>query len=900
MSRLSYCALFIFLVLLFLPHGKISAQNVNSSLLIDSVANLLEQKRNISLYYKAEWFQNKKLHSSIINLSINELINVLKNACNCSTVTFDSTSVVFTSNDLSATASNSSALSYITIGNPKEYGKYSKAIINGKVIDSKTGEPLTGARIFIDKIKLGAATDKNGNFTMTLPVGDYNAKLSYIGYQDGQSKLKVLGSGSATFEVIEKSINLDEVVISSKRLDNNLLSPKMGVVKMNKKDIKELPFTFGETDIIKSVTLLPGVVSIGEFGTGFNVRGGGADQNLILVEGVPIFNSAHLFGLTSIVNPDAVSNVTLYKAGIPSKYGERASSVMDIQLGTTNSEKIKANGGIGLINSRLTVDAPLLKNKINLLVGGRATYSDWLLHEMPDIDLKNSSAKFYDLNGFLTISPDQNNKIVLFGYYSNDDFMFGKDTRYNYNNMLSSIKWNHVINQKLSSSLLVGYSKYNYQVAGVDTFKKSEAYRVKSEVLYQNAKWNFSWHPTTDHSIDVGIAGVLYNLKPGDLKPYDQLSKIIPIHVQNEKAGEFAIYASDEYSLSQKLGMEIGVRYSLYWLLGPRNVNIFKPGSPVEFDNMIDTVSYSNNKIIKQYSGFEPRFSIRYSIDDKSSVKISYNRINQYINLVSNSSVMMPSDVWKLSDKYLKPLKCDQIGIGYFRNFQDNMYETSLELYYKSLTDVIEYKNGAQILLNDHIETDLVNAKGYNYGAELYVKKNSGRLTGWASYTYSRSMRKTTSEVVSEQINNNNIFPSNFDKPHNLVINGNYHISRRWRFSWSFLYSTGRPETYPELKYKYQGYQLVYYSERNKYRLPDYHRLDVSITLDESLRLKKKWKGCWTFSIINLYGRQNVYSSFYQIDNTVSLDNPNGNNYGLYKLMIIAKPLPTLTYNFSF
>ncbi|HEY4785383.1 MAG TPA: TonB-dependent receptor, partial [Bacteroidales bacterium] len=794
---------FIFLFSLILPFDKTSAQNVSNSISIDSVVNYLEQKRNISLYYQSDWFRNKNFHPSVLSLPIDDITRVLKNACNCSFVAIDSASLVFVPNDVSVDANSTSGESVTIIGNPKEYGKYSRATVNGKIIDGKTGEPLIGARIAIEKTKTGAVTDKSGNFTMTLPVGEYDLKLSYIGYEENHARIKLIGNGPATFEIIEKSIGLNEVIVTASRTDNNLISTQMGLVQLNNKDIKELPVVFGETDVIKSTTLLPGVTTIGEFGTGFNVRGGSADQNLILIEDVPIFNSSHLFGLTSIVNSDGVSNVTLLKAGIPAKYGERASSLMDIRMGTTNSDKIRGKAGIGLINSRLTLDAPLFKNKVNLMVGGRTTYSDWLLRRMPDVDLMNSSAKFYDLNGFLTIVPDNNNKISVFGYYSNDDFSFSHNIHYGYSNTLASIRWNHVLNQKLSSSLMTGFSRYNYTVSELDTLSRDQAYKINSDLLYQNVKLNFNWHPTNDHAVDFGVNGVYYAINPGDLSKYDTLSTVVPMHVNKERAGEFALYAGDDFNITPKIAAEVGVRYSLYLLLGPGTVNMYRSGSPIIAENIIDSISYSKNEVIKSYHGLEPRLSLRYSIDEFSSVKASYNRMNQYINLISNASVMTPTDVWKLSDRYERPLRCDQFAIGYFRNFKQNAIETSVEIYYKLLKDVIEYKNGAQILLNNHIETDLVNAKGVNYGAEFYVKKNTGRLTGWASYTYSRSMRQTNGAEASEQINSNNYFPSNYDKPHNIVINANYHISRRWRFAGSFLYSTGRPTTLPELKYNF-------------------------------------------------------------------------------------------------
>jgi hypothetical protein len=902
MVYLPYLKQLFILCLFFLLIERASSQQAyrqNNLVPIDTIVKSLEHKRNISLYYQPEWFDNKTFHSSILELPIDEISNILKNACNCSAIAVDSFSIVFIPNEKSLsdiTVKNNDV--YTTIGSLRDFGKFKQGTLTGKIVNGKTGEPLIGVRIYVYKTKTGAVTDKNGKFKLTLAVGEYDLKLSYTGFEDNLNRIKLCGDGSATFEIMEKSILLNEVIITTKRAENNLVRTQVGMVQLTKKDIKELPMTLGVTDIIKSVTLLPGVQSIGEFGTGFNVRGGSNDQNLILVENVPIFNSSHLFGLTSIVNPDGITEVTLLKAGIPAKYGERASSLMDIRMGTANSEKIKGVGGIGLMDSRLTLDVPLLKNKVNLLVGGRTFYSDWIINRIPDIDLMNSSAKFYDLNAFLTVSPDENNKFVVFGYYSNDKFSYGVNLHYLYSNSLASIRWNHVLNHKLSSNLMAGLSNYNNEVGQHDNLKQIEAYKIYSKVFYKSLKWNLNWHPNNNHSVDFGANAIFYDINPGNLAPYDTFSHVIPVEVSQEKGNEYAVYASDNFSITQKLGVEFGLRYSYYALIGPGTEFIYKEAGPITKENIVDTIFYSKGSKIKKYSGLEPRLSLRYSINDVSSVKLSYSRMNQYINLISNTSVMAPTDIWHLSDLYAKPLKCDQYTLGYFHNFKSGAIETSLELYYKTLTNLIEYKNGAQLLLNDHLETDLINAKGKDYGIEAYLKKNTGKLTGWISYTYSRALEKTTGEDASSQINNNNYFPSNYDKPHNLVINLNYHISRRWRFSGSFLYSTGRPVTLPEVQYDYEGYQILYYSDRNKYRLPDYNRLDIAITWDESLRKKKIWKGSWTLSVINLYGRKNAYSVFYERD-VPSAEN-NYREYSLYKLYIIGRPLPTLTYNFSF
>jgi hypothetical protein len=654
----------------------------------------------------------------------------------------------------------------------------------------------------------------------------------------------------------------------------------------------------GGRDIIKSITLMPGVQTIGEFGTGFNVRGGSADQNLILIEDVPIFNLSHLFGLISVVNSDGVSNVTLLKAGISAKYGERASSVMDIQLGPTNPDKTTVKGGIGIINSSLYVETPLVDKKINLLIGARSSYSNWLLHSIPDIDLMNSSAHFYDADALLSFNVNDRNKIDLFGYISNDRFGFAKTTDYKYTNLLWSLRWKHTFSNQFFFNLTAGISDYRFQVSESDTSKLWEAYRINSGVLYKNTKWNFSWLPNGNHSIDFGINAALYNIQPGKLKGLSDSTIIKPVQILSEKALESAIYLTDNITISPKFALDVGVRYSFYTYLGPNKIYIYQPDLPRSRGSVIDSLTYGNNKPICRYSGLEPRISLRFTLSNTSSVKLSYNRIHQYVNLVSNTAVMAPTDVWKLSSPNLKPLTCDHFAAGYFKNFKNNTYETSIEVYYKSLTNAIEYKNGADLLLNPYLEADLTNVRGYNYGVELYVKKNTGRLTGWASYTFSRSLQKTNGVFTEDKINDNQIFPSNFDRPNNLILNANYHISKRWRFNGTFTYSTGRPVTLPELKFDYQGYQLLYYSDRNKYRLPDYHRLDVSITLDESLKIRKKWKGSWTFSVINLYGRKNAYSVFYKKAAHMVLYD--WRQYDTYMLYIIGRPLPMLTYNFTF
>ena len=886
-------------LLSFFQSGFSQTERQGTYLTFNQLMGQLGQKYQVQLHYRSEWFEMRSFNASIINLSLSEALDKIKTETDFSIITFDSARYIFV--PVKAEYEPPAVEKYtdvITIGNPAEYGKYPKPTIQGRIVDGPNGNPLPGASVFIDRLKLGATADSRGYYHLRAPAGEHNVRVSFIGYDETTQKIKLVGNGILDLRLYEKSIKLGEVTVTAERPEINVTGTQLSYVRLDSRSIKELPVSMGVKDVIKSIALMPGVQTIGEFGTGFNVRGGSADQNLILLEDVPLFNSSHLFGLTSVVNSDGISNATLIKAGISAKYGERASSLLDIRFGADDPEKRVAKGGIGLIDSRLYFQAPLFNKKISFLVSARRSYSNWLLHKIPDIDLMNSSASFYDANALLDFNINPSDKISLFTYVSGDQFAFAKNNSYWYGNLLASVRWKHTFNTALYSNLVAGISNYRYQISESDSVRTWESYRIKSEILYKNIKLNFSWFPVDNHAIDFGVNGVLYTISPGEKDPLGIESEILPINMPHEKAGEYAVYITDNFTLSPKLSMDIGLRYSLYAYLGPSKVYSFMAGLPRSRQSIIDSTLYGKNELVSSYSGLEPRLSLRFGISDNKSIKISYNRIHQYINLVSNTAIMTPSDIWKLSSPGLRPLRCDHFAIGYFQNFKNNSIESSIEIYYKGLKNSIDYRNGAKILLNPYLETDLLNVKGRNYGVELYVKKNSGKLTGWVSYTFSRSLQKTTGIFDEEKINCNQLFPSNFDRPNNLVLNLNYHISRRWRFGATFNYSTGRPVTLPEYKYDYRGYQLLYYSDRNKYRLPDYHRLDVSITYDETLKLRKKWKGSWILSVVNLYGRKNAYSVFYKKEeHMVSYEY---RQYDTYMLYIIGRPFPSLTYNFSF
>jgi len=883
--------------LVYARNNNVPLDDTIRLVVFDSIATQIQKNNHVKFYYKPEWFKDKHFVASIANLPVDDCITIVKRLTDLNCVVINSTNYVFVPIQVRNYSNRTNKEGVLIIGDERDAGKVTKAAISGNIIDAKTGKSLKNVSLNIDKLNITTKTDNTGNYKLTIPTGEYILRLNYQNYEEEYRSIKVSGNGIVDFELSDKTIKLPEIIVHDKALNLNVIQSQMSMIKLNTKTLKELPNFLGEKDIIKSVTLLPGVQSTGEFGTGFFVRGGSLDQNLILVEDVPLFNSAHVFGLNSAINPDGVNNVTLLKAGIPAKYGERASSVMDIRL-TNNAEKLQFKGGIGMLDSRLDIEMPLFDKKVNVLVGARTSYSNWLLHAMPDADLKNSSANFYDLNALITVRLNPGNNISIFGYHSNDDFKFVKTTTYQYDNTLFSTRYNHTFNDKLNSTLLLGYSRYQSNMSESDTLQPKGAYNLNISTSYYCGKLNFSWIPNQKHSIDFGFNSVLYLLKPGTMSPIGSLSSIIKQTSNQEKGLELAEYISDNINLSSKISTEVGLRMSHFAYLGPNSVYTFKENAPHIAGNISDTLKYGNNEIIKWYSSLEPRVSFRYSIDKLSSVKFNYNRISQFINLISNTEVMAPTDVYKLSNPNIKPLICNQFAIGYFRNFNENAIEASVEIYYKKMDNIIEYRDGATIVMNKTLDADLLNASGNNYGVELYIKKNTGRLTGWLSYTYSRSMRHTTSLFENDQINGNKYFSSSFDIPNNLVINANYHLTRRWRLALIFNYNTGKPITLPELKYNFDGKQYVYYSERNKYRLPDYNRLDLAITFDETLFKKQKWKGSWTLSILNVYGQKNPYSAFYKYD--TQPDSKYYRSFNLYNMFIIERPIPTLTYNFSF
>ncbi|WP_460622662.1 carboxypeptidase-like regulatory domain-containing protein [Hymenobacter tenuis] len=774
------------------------------------------------------------------------------------------------------------------IGNPSSAPASGKATLAGHIREAKSGEAVPGASVYVEAPTIGASTDQFGYYALTLPVGRHTLNIRGIGIKNTQRRIMLHAEGQLEVEVEEDFTNLKEVVIEAEK-DKNVAGMQMGLEKLDIKTMRQVPTAFGETDILRVVLTLPGVKSVGEGSTGLSVRGGNTDQNLILFNDATVYNPSHLFGFFSAFNPDILKSVELYKSAIPARYGGRLSSVLDIATRDGNKKKLSGSGGIGALTSRLTLEGPIIKDKSSFLVGGRTSYSDWLLRALPNRDLRESAASFYDLSAHLSHELNEKNTLYATGYLSRDRFRLAADTSYTYHNRNASLKWKHIFSNKLYGVLTGTYSQYAYQIASEKN--AVNASELSFGLRQLGAQADFSYFLNTKHTVDFGATTLRYRVDPGRLQPLGEESLILKDELAREQAQESALYLSDRIDLAPRLAVVVGLRYSLYQALGPRDVNQYLPGAPRTVGNISDTVRYGAGKSIATYHGPEYRLSVKYALSEKSSVKASFNRTRQYISQLTSTTSISPTDTWKLSDRYLRPQVGDQVALGYYRNFRRNTIETSVEAYYKRMQDVVDYKSGAKLLLNHHLETDLINAEGKAYGVELSIKKSSGKINGWLNYTYSRSLVRINPEVVTERINGGRYYPSNFDKPHDVMLAGNYRFSRRFSTSLNFNYSTGRPITLPLARYYVEDVARVFYSDRNAYRVPDYYRLDFAMNIEGGHKVKKLAHSSWTLSVYNLTGRRNPYSVFFKTQN--------GKIVG-YQLSIFGQPIPTVTYNFKF
>lgn len=763
------------------------------------------------------------------------------------------------------------------------------ATVSGTVRDIKSGEVIIGASVFIETPSLvGVSTDQLGRYSLTLTRGRHEIKIKSVGMKTTQRQVMLYGNGRLDVDLEEDITPLKEVVVQSER-DIKITSTDMGLEKLDIKIMKQMPLILGEADVMKVVLALPGVQTVGEGTVGLNVRGGATNQNLILFNDAVVYNPSHMFGFFSTFNPDVLKNVELYKSGVTADYGGRLSSVLDVSARDGNLKKFSASGGLSPVTGRLTLEGPIIKERSSFIIGVRSTYSDWLLKQVNNPTLQNSRASFYDITGNINHKINDNNTLTLSGYMSQDRFKLASDTAYSYSDRNASIKWKHQFNPNFYSTVTGAASQYTYNINSERN--PVNAFNMYFKIRQINGKADFNYLLNQKHALNAGLAVTHYSLNPGNIQPSGEKSLIVPDVLPAEQGLESALYIGDNYEINPKLSVYYGVRYSMYQYLGPRDVYQYADGAPRTENNIIDTVKYSSRKAISNYGGLEPRVSGRYILSPSSSFKVSYNRMRQYIQMLSNTTAITPTDIWKLSDPYIRPQVGDQFSIGYYKNLKGNTLELSVETYYKRMNNTTDYKNGAVLLLNHHLETDVLNARGKAYGVEFLLKKPSGKLNGWVSYTYSRSFLQTKTEFASETINRGEWYRSSYDKPHAFNFIGNYKFSRRVNLSLNIIYSTGRPITLPIAKYVLDGVSRVHYSDRNQFRIPDYFRTDFSINLEGNHKIKKLAHSSWSFSVYNLTGRNNAYSVFFVAHEGLIRG---------YKLSVFAQPIPTITYNFKF
>lgn len=753
-----------------------------------------------------------------------------------------------------------------------------KFTVSGTVKDKQSGEILIGATVKIQELNINVVTNGYGFYSITIPKGNFTVVSNFTGYLSTSQKLNINTNIQLPIELQPFSDTLNEVLVYSKKNNDNITKPIMGVEKINMKEINKLPVLLGERDVLKSIQLLPGIKSAGEGNSGFYVRGGAADQNLILLDEAPVYNASHLLGFFSTFNSDAIKDVTLYKGGMPAQYGGRLSSVVDIKMKDGNAKDNVVSGGLGLISSRLNIEGPIVKDKGSFIISGRRTYADAFLRLSPDSNLNKNTLYFYDLNVKANYRVSKKDRLFLSGYFGRDVLGFGQSFGTDWGNATATLRWNHIISNKIFSNTSFIYSNYSYNIkikSGTDNFK------ITSQIRDFNVKQDFDYFINSNNKIKFGANVIHHTVTPGTIAATTG-SNIKSSEIQNKFSIESAFYASDELSLNKGINIVYGLRVS--------NLSAIGPGNYYRYDStgyITDTLRYAKGKVAASYWNIEPRAAVSFTLNSLSSIKVSYNRNVQNLHLLSNSSTATPTDLWLPSTNNIKPEIADQFSIGYYKNSANNVYEFSVETYYKWLQNQIDYKPGADLQANDNIESELLFGDGRAYGIEFFVKKKVGRLNGWISYTLSRA------EERFSKINNGNYFPARQDQTHNISIVGIYQLSKYWSLSGTWVYNTGNAVTFPSGKYHVNNQTVFLYTERNGYRMPAYHRLDIAATWESKKNKLRKYQSSWTIGLYNVYGRENAYLIQFK-------DDPKNPNKTVAEQTSLFRFVPSITWNFKF
>ncbi|MBT8218947.1 MAG: TonB-dependent receptor [Bacteroidia bacterium] len=765
----------------------------------------------------------------------------------------------------------------------------SKYTVNGYITDGNTGETLIGATAYVQELDDGNISNEYGFYALSLPEGSYTIIFSYVGFDDQIEKVELNADIQLDIELSLAPTEIEEVVVVSEADDRNVKNVEMSVNKLNMATISKIPSLLGEVEILRSIQLLPGVSTVGEGASGFNVRGGSIDQNLVLLDEAPVYNSSHLFGFFSVFNPDAVKDVKLYKGGIPSRYGGRLSSILDVRMREGNNKKMSFNGGIGTIFSRLAVEGPLVKDKASFIVAGRRSYIDVLAAPFLEGDNK---LNFYDLTIKTNYKFDSKNQLFLSGYLGRDNFVFGESAGFNWGNSTFTLRWNHLFNERLFANVSAYFSDYDYQLQfGEDAINRFD---WDAGIKNYSLKPSFTYFISPNNMLRFGGQAIIYQFAPGNAVGVS-VGETSDISLDDKYGIEGALYFENEIDISPNLSLNYGIRYSLFNYTGEGLAYEYGQAPAGERRPVTSEASFDQWEKISSASNLEPRLSVKLQLNESSSIKASYNRMAQYIHLISNTTASTPVDLWTPSTNNIDPQIADQIALGYFRNFKDNTFVLSLETYYKKMQNLVDYIDGADLLLNEFLEGDLLVGEGRAYGVELMVKKEKGKFTGWLSYTLASTERRVNG------INGNQWYPSRFDQTHNLSLTAFYDLNKRWSFSSNFSFITGTPATFPTSRFEQLGYVIPYNASetRNNVRIPDYHRFDISATLQGKKNAMRKWQSYWVFSVYNIYSRRNAFSIFFRQSEEIPSALQSRSTEAV-QLSVVGSFIPAVSYNFKF
>ncbi|QLG46821.1 carboxypeptidase-like regulatory domain-containing protein [Costertonia aggregata] len=881
----------------------------------------LENKTNYSFFYNSDWFEKDSISGNYQDIQIDELLDTIFSTTNINYFLFEGNKVILTNNNIiydefperffgidnndtnkikktyrkiapifyEESKSKVSQDSRIyRVGKQNKKNNQSFFSLSGYITKDGLAEPIDGLSIRVKGENKGTITDLNGFYEIKLKPGLNTLEMRALGIEKSEKKVVIYNDGILNFKLNESLEQLDEVTVSAD-IFGDVEEVISGTEQIDIEESKNIPLVLGERDVLKVATALPGITTAGEGAAGFNVRGGRTDQNLILFDNAVLYSPQHFFGIFSALNPFAIGEFNIYKGNIPAEYGGRLSSVFEIKSKNGNTSKFSGEASIGPVTSNLVLEIPVVKDKSSLLLGGRGAYANWILRSIDEESLNNSQASFYDFMASYSHTFNDKNNIKATAYLSRDDFSITSDSLFIYSNKLISLNWNHKINEKNTASFTLSNSEYDFNIE----FDRGENddFNLNYTINETGLKMKFNYLHSSKLRFDYGIEGKLYDVKPGSIEGLSQTSIIEPLTIEKERGLESAGFVSGRYDINKKLSVDAGLRYSFYAALGEGSERLYSAGSPRNEGTVVDTLLYDNNEIIEAYGGPEFRLAARYLINPDLSIKASYGNTIQYIHRLTNNTTVSPIDTWKLSDGNIKPQRGRQFSLGAFKNFDSGLYEISLEGFYKNSDDILDFKTGADLLLNENIETEVIQGEGKSYGLEFLIRKNKGKLNGWLGYTYSRSFIKFDSPFSEERINNGEFFPSNFDRPHDISLVTNYKFTRRFSLSANFVYQTGRPVTVPVGTFNFNNAEFSVFSDRNSFRIPDFYRMDFGFNIEGNHKRKKFAHSFWTISIYNVLGRNNPFSVFFLTEN---------GEVKAVQSSIFSIPVPSITYNFKF